>query len=135
MVDLGYERAHKWGYGNVIGILEKCSLRRHRPGGPGGANIGESLLDTDRPIPSFHDKYEIEISIAHLADLPIFHPVAEKRANVVEVCEHRRQALRIEYPVCRESLFIRDHGLSPTTALGMSTPPKARPVSVASCLP
>ena len=87
MVNPGYGRADMGGYGNVVGILEECPFRRHRPRRPSGANIWQSLLDADRSVRSLHDKYEIEISIAHFADLPIFRPAAEQRANVFEISD------------------------------------------------
>ena len=82
MVDLGYQRADMRGYGAVVGILEERPFRRHRPRRSGGANIGQSLLDADRPVRSLHDEHEIEIAIAHFANLPIFRPAAEQCANV-----------------------------------------------------
>ena len=87
MVDLGYQRAYMRSDGGVIGILEECPFGRHRPRRSSDANIWESLLDANGPRRSFHDKYQIEISIADLAHLPIFCPVAEKRANVSELCQ------------------------------------------------
>src|ERR1039458_4803029 len=98
MVDLGDQPAYMRSYGNVVRILEECPFRRHRPRWPSGANIWQSLLDADRSVRSVHDKYEIEITIAHFAHLPIFRPVAEERASVIDVSDECDQALRIEYP-------------------------------------
>src|ERR1700676_2324263 len=120
MVDPGYRRADIWSYGNVVGILEECPFRRHRPRRPGGANIGQSLLDADRPVRSLHDKHEIEIPIAHFADLPIFRVVAEKCANVFEASDQREQTLGIEYPIRRGCPFIRHDQLPLTTARNIS---------------
>jgi hypothetical protein len=85
MVDLGYQCAYIRSYGNVVGILEERSFRRHWPRRPSGANIWKSLLHTNRSVRSLHDEYEIEVAIANLADFPNVGPTTEKHANVFEV--------------------------------------------------
>ena len=136
MVDLGYQRAYMRCDGSVVGILEERPFRRHRPGRPGGANIRESLFDADRPLRALDDENKIEIPIAHFAHLPMIRPSAEHRPNGFEACEQRRQAARIEYRVGRDYSFIRHHQIPyPSDRTGISTPPKNRPESVASCLP
>src|ERR1700722_15183553 len=135
MVDLGYRRTGIWRYGKVVGMFEECPFGRHGPRRPGRANIRQSLLDADRPVRTLHDKYVIEVSIAHFADLPIFRPVAEQCPHVFELSHQREQALRIEYPVGREFLFMCHDQLPSVIGLGISPPPKTRPESVASWLP
>ena len=83
VVDLGYQRAYMGRDGGVVAALEEGPLRRHRPRRPGGANVRQRLLDADRALRSLaHDKDEIEIAVAHFADLPILWPTAEPCADV-----------------------------------------------------
>ena len=71
----------------VIGVFIKSPLERHRPGGTRGAHIGQRLLHAHGAFGSIDQKHEIEVAIAHFANLAIGRLTAEARTDIGQPAE------------------------------------------------